>query len=132
MKDNNVSIVKDLYLKFALQDYEGIRTIFSEKIEWNQMEGFPGGGRYVGADDIFGNVFNGFKDNWAPWKAEVEEWLDAGNEVVAIGYYHGVHKYTKKSFKAAFAHRYVLHNGRVTRFDQFTDTHIIARAMNKG
>lgn len=132
MKGNNVSIVKDLYRKFALQDYEDIRAIFSQKIEWNQMEGFPGGGRYVGADDIFRNVFNGFKDNWASWKAEVEEWLDAGNEVVAIGYYYGVHKYTGKEFKAAFAHRYVLDNGRVIRFDQYTDTHIIAEAMSPG
>jgi len=129
MAANNISVVKDLYQKFALKDYEGIRKIFADKIEWNQMKGFPGGGQYIGADDIFANVFNGFKDNWSSWHAEVEEWLDAGSHIVVIGYYHGVYKLTGKNLKAAFAHRYILENGRIIRFDQYTDTHIIAEAM---
>ncbi len=41
MNVDNVAIIKDLYAKFALQDYEAIRNMFSENIEWNQMDGFP-------------------------------------------------------------------------------------------
>lgn len=129
MNVDNVAIIKDLYAKFDLSDFEGIRSIFSDNIEWNQMEGFPNGGRYFGADEIFNNVFRGFKADWISWKAEVTEWLDAGSHIIVIGYYEGVHKQTNMSMKSSFAHRYMLENGRIVKFNQYADTMVVAQAM---
>src|SRR3712207_4375090 len=53
-----------MYRLFAQRDNEGISELFDPEIEWVQMEGFPRGGRYVGADAIFDGVFAGFREQW--------------------------------------------------------------------
>lgn len=126
---SNVEIITNLYQLFANKDSEGIRHLFGEAIEWTQMEGFPNGGHYIGADQIFTHVFGTFSKDWLEWKAVVTEYLDAGSSVVAIGYYEGVYTATQRHVKADFAHWYTLHNGTIQRFKQYTDTHLIAQAM---
>lgn len=128
---DNVAIVKELYTLFATRDHAGIRAIFAPAIEWQQMEGFPNGGVYHGADEIFAKVFDGFRDNWTAWRAVVKEYIDGGNDVFAIGYYDGVYKETGLSFKADFAHRYTLQDGLITKFTQYTDTYLVAKAMGR-
>lgn len=126
---SNLQIVQQLYLAFAKKDRETILRIFSPDIEWVQNEGFPGGGRHLGATAVLDGVFARFRVEWETWEAPVHEWLDAGDTIVAIGEYRGKHKQTGKSMRAAFAHVYRVSNGRITRFQQFTDTAMVAAAM---
>ena len=93
------------------------------------MAGFPGGGRHTGPDAVFAHVFAGFREKWDPWIATIDGFLDAGDDIVALGRYEGTFRATGRSFRAEFAGRYTLRGGRVTRFEQFTDTLLIARAM---
>ena len=60
--------------------------------------------------------------------AQPEQFLDAGDSVVATGRYTGVHRTTGKSIDAQFAHFWKLENGKVTRFQQYADTLQVARA----
>lgn len=126
---SNVDTVRRLYDAFALRDAPTIRRLFHPDIEWVQNEGFPGGGRHVGADAVLNDVFATFRAEWAEWKAVVTQWLDAGATVIAIGEYRGTHKATGKSTVAAFAHVYDLREGRIVRFRQYTDTAKVAEAM---
>lgn len=126
---NNLEIVKRLYTAFSARDTDSIRQIFDPEIEWIQNDGFPGGGRYIGVDAVLKDVFAKFRSDWDTWQAIVEEWLDAGNTIVALGEYRGTHKSTGKSTKAAFAHVYRLKDGRIFRFQQYTDTLKVAEAM---
>lgn len=41
----------------AERDNEGSRSLFDSDIEWIQMDGFLGGGHYVGADLVFDGIF---------------------------------------------------------------------------
>ncbi len=125
----NLQTVKNLYDAFAAGDRERILDIFDPDIEWIQNEGFPGGGRHVGAQTVLDEVFARFKVDWSAWRADVRDWLDAGDAVIALGEYHGTHKTTGKSMTAAFAHVYYLQNGRITRFEQYTDTRMVAEVM---
>ncbi|RYZ49082.1 MAG: nuclear transport factor 2 family protein, partial [Chitinophagaceae bacterium] len=86
----NIETVKKMYECFAANDNEAIRAIFEEAIEWNQMKGFPGGGRFIGADAIFENVFGVFKRDWANWKATITRFIDSGDGVFVIGFYEGL------------------------------------------
>lgn len=126
---SNVDVVKDLYQYFDNRDYTSIRSIFAPDTLWIQMDGFPNGGRYIGADSIFTHVFQTFSSKWNGWKAEVTDYLDAGDSVLALGYYQGTFDSTLKSVKAEFAHHYQLHNGKIVRFQQYTDTLLIHNAM---
>jgi len=127
---SNIDTIKYLYRLFAAKDNEGIRKIFAPTIEWSQMEGFPNGGTYIGADAIFEHVFSGFRERWSCFTTTVTQYLDAGPSVIALGYYEGTYAQTGRSMKAAFAHHYQLEEGRITRFTQYTDTFLIAQAMN--
>lgn len=126
---NNLATVQSLYDAFGRRDWRTIRELFAPDIEWIQNEGFPGGGRHVGADVVLNDVFGKFRAEWTSWQAVVHEWLDAGKTIVALGEYRGTHRVTGKSTVAAFAHVYVLREGRITRFRQFTDTAKIRDAM---
>lgn len=127
----NSEIIQNLYSYFATRDLEGIRDLFDDHIEWHQMKGFPGGGSYTGADAIFKNVFGKFGTDWTGWKAVTTEFTDAGDSVFVTGYYEGTYKLTNKAVHADFVHRYVLRNGKIVRFDQYTDTLQVARAMEQ-
>lgn len=118
-----------MYELFSIKDFNAIRTLFDEKINWNQMKGFPGGGQYIGSDDVFEKVFDAFNQNWNSWKAFITRFIDSGDGAFVIGYYEGTYKATGRSMRAEFACEYKVINGKITEFNQYTDTFLIAEAM---
>lgn len=124
----NLEIVQRMYAAFGERDQETILALFDPQIEWVQNEGFPGGGRHVGAKAVLTDVFARFRHDWDIWQAVVTEWLDAGDAVVAIGEYRGTYKATGRSMRAAFAGVYRVRSGRIVSFHQYTDTAKIAEA----
>jgi ketosteroid isomerase-like protein len=124
----NLAIVQALYAALGKGDGDRVLEILHPEVEWIQNEGFPGGGRFVGADQVYEKVFNRLVDEWDGWQAEVGRWLDAGESVVALGAYRGTFRETGKTMRAAFAHVYWLRDGRIVRFEQYADTAKIAEA----
>lgn len=125
----HVPIVQELYAAFGRRDNEAVRALMAPDIEWRQMDGFPRGGRYIGPDEVFSRVFQGFRDQWQDWQAVVTEYLDAGDDVIALGYYAGTFRATGRACRSEFAHRYTVRAGRIVRFVQYADTLPIAQAM---
>ncbi|MFZ5827120.1 MAG: nuclear transport factor 2 family protein [Bacillota bacterium] len=121
-------IVRALYEAFARRDTAGIAALFDPQIEWIQMEGFPEGGRHIGPEAVLNGALAKFRVNWERWQAVVEEYLEAGDRVIALGYYTGTHKQTGRAMRAAFAHFYTVRDGRIVRFVQYTDTLKVAEA----
>lgn len=105
-----------------------MRRLLHPDVEWIQCAGFPGGGRWKGVDAVFEKVFGALSSAWSTWRAEVDEVLDAGDEIVVLGKYAGTHAATGKSMTALFAHVYRVEAGRVVRLRQITDTAEIVRA----
>ena len=126
---NNIETVKKLYELFALNDNQAIRQLFDENIEWNQMKGFPGGGQYKGVDPIFTKVYAGFREHWMGWKGTINRYIDSGDGVFVVGVYEGTYKSTGKYMKADFACEYKVKDGKITQFNQYTDTFLIGQAM---
>ncbi len=125
----NLQTIQALYEAFAAGDRPRILELFAPDIQWIQNEGFPNGGRHVGAETVLDDVFAKFKVDWSTWRADVDHWLDAGDTIIALGNYHGTHKTTRQSMTAAFAHVYWIVDDRITRFQQYTDTRMIVSAM---
>jgi uncharacterized protein len=126
---SNLEIVQRLYAAFGNGDRNTILELLDPQIEWVQNEGFPGGGRHIGAEDVLNDVFAKFRLEWDVWQAVVREWIDAGNTIIAIGEYRGLYKATGRSMTAAFAGVYRVRAGRIISFHQYTDTAMIAAAM---
>lgn len=126
----NIDIIKELYKHFAAGNGAGIAAIFARDIEWVQMKGFPGGGHFIGFENIANNVFKGFGKYWTDWKASVDEFVEAGADVFVIGKYSGTYNETGKYMEAEFVHRYTLSDGKVEKFKQYTDTKQVADAVS--
>ena len=125
---SDLEIVQALYAALEEGDGDRVLEILDPQVEWIQNEGFPGGGRFVGAEAVYEKVFNRLADEWEGWRAEVGRWLEAGDSVVALGAYRGTFRKTGKSMRAAFAHVYWLSDGRIVRFEQYADTAKVAEA----
>lgn len=121
--------VQALYQAFQGRDRATILRLFHPEIVWIQNAGFPHGGTHVGALAVLDGVFARFRQDWSAWGAEVEEWLECGETIVAIGFYHGVHATTGRAMRADFAHVYRVRDGDIVRFQQFTDTYSVRQAM---
>lgn len=125
----NLEVVKDLYLFIKKNDLESIRPIFHKNIKWNQMKGFPNGGQYVGADEIFQNVFNTLKKDWSGWNSQIEDYIETDEIILVTGHYEGTFKASGIHMEAEFIHKYTVQDGIVTKFNEYTDTSLIANAM---
>lgn len=125
----NIDIIKELYRAFSTKDYKAFLATCDPDLEWIQNEGFPRGARHIGAQAVVDNVFKAFDNQWERWTFQIEEYLDAGQQVVVTGWYAGHHQQTRRQFRAAAAHLYDLRDGKVVRFRQFADTKPIWDAM---
>lgn len=126
---DNVRVIEELYRAFREKDYDSFLQICHPDLEWIQNVGFPRGSTKRGAQAVVDSVFKTFNNDWEAWKFEIEQYLDAGDTIVVIGTYSGVHRGTGKSMRSPAAHVYDVADGKVTRFRQFTDTKVIWDAM---
>ncbi len=94
---DNKQIIENGYKCFAAGDIPGLLGTFDENIEWTEAEGFPYGGTYTGANAIVENVFMKLGGEWEGFSAVPDEFLDAGDNIVALGHYSGKYKETGKS-----------------------------------
>jgi uncharacterized protein len=111
-------------------DLAGMLADVAPDCRWTEMDGFPCAGTYVGPDAVVENVFKvlgGLFDNFT---FKLERLLDAGGDVVAVGNYTATHKQTGKSLNARVVHVWGVRDGKIRRFEQFTDTLRVAESMS--
>jgi uncharacterized protein len=126
---DNIELVKNLYQSFAQGDVPSVLGAFDENIEWTDAEGFPTGGTYRGGEAILNGVFMPLATEWDGFQVAANDFLDAGNRVVALGNYGGAYKKTGKSNDVPFAHVWTIAGGKVVKFVQYTDTLKVSEAL---
>ena len=129
MPSENIEIVRGIYADFASGNVEGVLARLAPDIIWNEAENFPyaDGNPYVGPQAVLEGVFARCIGEWDGFGVEIDEILDAGDAVVALGRYTGTHKGTGQSQRTQIAHVWRLEGGRVVRFQQHADTLHVAR-----
>lgn len=125
----NVDVMKELYDAFGRGDVATVLGAFDEKIEWTSAEGAVYPGTFVGGDAVLANVFARIGAEWDGFRVEPFEYIDGGDQVVALGRYSGSYKATGRSMNAAFAHVWTLRDGRIVRYRQYVDTLKMAEAL---
>lgn len=129
MSNQNVDGVRGVYQAFAKGDVPGVLGFLWPDIEWTEAEGFPYGGTYKGPNAVLEGVFMRLGTEWDAYSAIPDEFIDAGDTVVALGKYSGTYKATGKSFQANFAHVWSLRDGKAVKFVQYTDTRKVHEAL---
>ncbi|MEJ2859301.1 MULTISPECIES: nuclear transport factor 2 family protein [unclassified Saccharothrix] len=123
-----LDVVRAHYAASERGDLEGMLAPLAAEVKWTEAAGSTYGGTYFGVDSIRENVFYRIGAEWVSFSANVSELLDAGDVVVALGEYVGVHRGTGKAMSARFTHVWRVVEGRVTEFEQVADTALIRAA----
>ena len=121
-------VVQRLYEAFAAGDGEALGLLIGET-DWVEAAGGPYGGRYRGLTEVAANVFSPLAQDVMDFSAIPDEVLQVGeNRALALGFYRGTTP--GGPLEIRFAHLATVEGGRVTRFEQFTDTHEWRRAVS--
>jgi hypothetical protein len=126
---SNIGLVKNLYQAFAQGDVPTVMQTLDSNIEWTDAEGFPTGGTYSGSESVLQSVFIPLMTDWDDFRVTADDFLDAGERIVALGSYSGSYKATGRSMTAPFAHVWTIKDDKVIKFVQYTDTLVVARAL---
>lgn len=124
MSDENKQAIEKLYAAFARGDVSAVLGAMDPEIEWWEAENFIYADKnpYRGPQSVLMGVFARLASEWDGFKAAPEEVLDAGDTVVGRGYYTGKHRKSGRAVRAQFAHVFKMRDGRVLKFQQYTDT----------
>ncbi len=126
---SNLETIKRLYRAIGEKDFPAFKALCNADLEWRQNPGFPGGGHHFGAEAVIENVLRKLAANWTGWRFEVQRLLESGNTCIALGEYSGRHLLTGLEFRSETAHVFELHDGKISIFQQYSDTKPIWDAM---
>lgn len=121
----NVEIVSGMYESFETGDIPAVLEKMDSDIVWNEAENYvyADGNPYVGSEDILNGVFARMGEEWDEFKITDQSIYPVGDDMVlATGRYNATYKETEKTMDAQHSHVWWLEDGKVTQFQQYTDT----------
>jgi uncharacterized protein len=129
MANSNLELIKDLYDAFGRGDGPAALSLMDANIVWNEAESFPYADHnpYIGSAAVAEGIFFRLATEWDDFQVMPAEFHDAGDTVVVAGRYKGTYKMTNTELDAQFAHFWQVRNGKITGFQQYTDTAQAAR-----
>lgn len=127
----HVELIRGVYAAFAAGEVPTVLGAFSPGIVWNEAENFPyaDGNPYMGPEAVLKGVFARCATEWNGFAVEIEELLDAGDTVVALGRYRGSFKATGREQNTQFVHVWRIAAGKITQFQQYANTLHVARVI---
>ena len=116
--------VKGLYAAFGRGDVAAVLAALDPQIEWLEAENSPwaDGNPYIGPQSVVAGVFARILGQMDGFTLAPGRFVDAGDTVLVEGRYSGRMKATGKPVDAQFAHVWQVRDGKVVRFQQYTDT----------
>jgi uncharacterized protein len=120
----NGSIVRSFYEAMGRGAIPEALGHLAPDIAWSEAENFLYADRspYLGVEAVLTGLFARLGSEWEGFSAVPESIIDGGESVVALGRYGGVYKATGVKVNAQFVHVFWFKDGKVARFQQYTDT----------
>ena len=124
MSAENVKTVESMYAAFATGDIPTVLAGLDPQVEWWEAENFiyAEGNPYVGPESVLTGVFMRLAMEWDGFAVSPTDVLDAGDTAIGRGHYSGTYKPTGKQVRAQFAHFFTFRDGKIVKFQQYTDT----------
>lgn len=129
----NTELVQHAYANFQRGDIPAVLDSLSEDVEWvlTEVEGVPVARSWHGRDEA-GQFFQTLGDTQEARQFEPREFVAQGDKVVALGHYIWHVKSTGREWESDFAHVFTLRDGKVSRFQEYTDSAALADAFQQG
>lgn len=126
-----VEIVRGIYDAFARGDVPSMLAAMDPKVEWNEAEHvtlWPGG-PIIGTEQVVSQVFARFPELYGDtFRIEVQRLHDCGDSVIMQGRYTAVVQPTGRDLSVQVVHVWDIGDGKVVRWQQYTDTWAFAEA----
>ena len=132
-EQENTELVQRTYGAFGDGDIPALLDLLSEDVQWvtAEVEGVPTGGTWQGREQV-GKFFETLSDVLEVRQLELRGFVAQEDRVVALGYYAWNVKATGKVWESDFAHVLSVRDGKVTRFQEYTDTAALGNAFHEG
>jgi ketosteroid isomerase-like protein len=128
-KDNNVTLIEDVYGAFARGDIQFILDRITDDVDWinEGPESIPYAGIFKGPKDVqrFFQALGTTVDNGL---VTAEDWVAQGDKVVSTGRFTATVKATGKRINVPIAHVFTVRNGKLARWVGYADTARVAEA----
>lgn len=127
--EQNTSVVAQAYANFKSGNIESLLDLLSDTIEWElpELAGVPTAGKRQGRAGV-ADFFSKLAETQSLVNFEPREFVAQGNKVVVLGSYTWQVKSSRGEFTSDWAHVFSLKNGKIVRFQEYTDTAAVARA----
>ena len=130
----NTKVVQEAYAAFGRGDVQGILDRLDEGIVWKGVYGaaphVPTAGERRGKAQVR-EFFKQVAESVSFSRFEPKEFIASGDKVVALGHYTATTP-LGKAFDSDFAMVFTLHSGKVTDFQEFTDSAAVNAAYAVG
>jgi uncharacterized protein len=123
-------LVQAFYAAVSRGDVPAVVSLLHSDLHWTEAEGFPYySGTWRHPQDVVDKLMIPLVRDWDNFSAAAGDFIVEGNRVVSLGAYSGINKATGRAMRAPFAHVWQVADGKLARFDMYTDTLLIHRAM---
>ena len=102
--------------------------IFHPDVEFAMPEVLPHGGVIRGRAEL-GAYFGEVQGRWDDFRALVDDLIDGGDRVVALGRFCGRPRVSGRHVEIPFALVYTFRGTQVVRVDEYTDTAMLLAAL---
>jgi uncharacterized protein len=114
---DNTDVVNGAYESFGRGDIPGVVAAVDEGVQWDSTESLPQGGTYSGQDGVV-KFFEAVGGAWDGLEVEIDDLLESGDHVVAVGRGQGELKGTGAA-SYGFVHVFTLSDGKIVRFSEY-------------
>ena len=122
--------VKTFYDAIARGDVAAVVRVLHPELEWTEAEGFPYySGTWRTPQAVVDNLLVPLGRDWDGFAASPHDYIADGDRVITLGVYTGTAKTTGKKMRAPFAHVWRVRDGKLARFDMYTDTALVQAAL---
>ena len=123
----NAERVRGFYEAAAAGD-PGAMEIFAAEVTFHMPEVLPHGGTIVGVEAL-GRYFAEVQTRWEDFRVELEDLVDGGARVVALGRFCGRPRANGRYAEIPFALVWTMEGGTAVRVDEYTDTALLLQAL---
>ena len=129
---NSTETVRRFYDALGRGDVAMILDLLDPQVQWTEAESFPYySGTWSGPSAVVNNLLIPLARDWQGFSATAQEFIASDNRVVSLGIYMGTFKKTGRAIKVPFAHVWTVRNGKLSRFDMYTDTAKVLEAVTE-
>lgn len=129
----SIQVVQEFYKALRAGDVNRALALLSPDLEWTEAEGFPYySGTWNSPQAVVEKLLIPLSRDWSTFSVTPHEFLAQDDRVVSFGSYAGTYGATGRSMTAPFAHRWVVRDGKIVRFNMYTDTAKVIEVMRPG